>query len=79
MMVAKFNSKNTFTKYACCFYTPFHPRLTSKFAKSANMIRKNFNFQKCKMGIKKTQDLMLLLYLLIKMQKSQAKKLTGKK
>jgi hypothetical protein len=31
---------NTFIKYDVCFFEPFRARLTSKFAKSANMTKK---------------------------------------
>jgi hypothetical protein len=37
LIVVKFNSK---TIYTIRFFEPFRPRLTSKFAKSTNMINK---------------------------------------
>jgi hypothetical protein len=49
-MVAKFNSKTHLQK----FFEPFRLRLTSKFAKSANMIKKYF-FSKKQYGNQEIQ------------------------
>jgi hypothetical protein len=37
-MIAKFSFLDTFIKYVFSIFGPFCPHLTSKFAKSANMI-----------------------------------------
>ncbi len=65
-MVAKFISK-THYKTHFSFFELFCPRLSSKFAKSANMIKKIY-FKKCNMGIKKTQNLKLISNPLEKLQ-----------
>jgi hypothetical protein len=51
---AKWNSK-TFIKYVFRFFEPFRSRLTSKFAKSANMTQKMFVSNYFDMGIKNAQ------------------------
>ncbi len=49
---AKLNSK-THIKYVFRFFEPFYARLTSKFAKSANMTQKIIFSNYFNMGIKK--------------------------
>jgi hypothetical protein len=50
-------AKDTFTKYVFGFFESFRPRLTSKFAKRADMKK---IFFKNAVGYSKTQKLMLI-------------------
>ncbi len=72
MMVAKFYSKRSLQKTFFRFFEPIRPRMTSKFAELL-IYSKNVYFFKMQLGLKKTQNLMLISNPLKKLQKTNAK------
>jgi hypothetical protein len=76
LVVVKFNSKTIYT-IRFSFFEPFRPRLTSKFAKSTNMINKLFS--KKTIGVLKNKEFDADFEFVEKVAKNHAKKVISEK